>query len=244
MKAILKAVPDLRLYRKPSISVAYLQLLVDILGERGIPARTLFKGFPMDPELLDQPQARLSPIHWTAIILRAMHLTNDQGLGIEHGLRMRPTVHGLPGYAAMSSANLRQALEVALRYAPVRQTEFELRFVEDQQRARLELREKVAIPVLRGFFVEDILLGVLRTVAVLLGRELLELKEFEIWFDMPEPAYFKQWRERLPPVRFGQECNALSLPLSALKLRPALADAQAARQAVELCERELSLIAD
>lgn len=241
---ILKALTDLRLYRKPSAPVAYAQLLVEILGERGIPAATLLKGLPLDPALLEQPQARLSRLQWGALVLRAMYLTRNQGLGIELGLRMRPTAHGVLGYAYMSSGSLRQALELTQRYARLRQAAFEFRYVEAGTYGRLEMHQKIPIPVLRNFFFEISLIGNLQGVAMLLGRELLDLKDAEIWFDTPPPPYFEQWRERLPTVRYGQPCNAVTLPLSYLELRPVMADPQAMQEAVALCERELALLPD
>ena len=51
--------------REPSISIAYLQLLLEILAERGFAAATLLEGIPIDPALLDDSQARMSPTQWT-----------------------------------------------------------------------------------------------------------------------------------------------------------------------------------
>lgn len=239
-----KNLPNLRAYQRPSIPVAYLQLLLELLGERGITASTLLNGLPLDAALLNQPQARMSAVQWGLIVIRALQITKDQTLGLEYGLRMRPTVHGVLGYAAMSSASLRQAMELMVRYARVRQSQFEFRHVENTQHSRLELREKFPIPAARSFFIENILLGLLRSVAVLLGREPLELKGFEVWFDWPEPRYFAAYRKRLPSVRFNRPCNAVCFPQDYLSLRPVLADPHASRQAVDLCERELGLLSD
>ncbi len=188
----------------------------------------------------------MSAIQWGLIVLRALELTGDATLGYEYGLRMRPTVHGVFGYAAMSSTSLRQAVDLTIRYIRVRQAHFEFRYVENRKQGRLELREKFPIPAARSFFIENILLGLLRAIAVLLGREPLELKEAELWFDWPEPPYFRDLllRERLPPVQFERSCNALCFPVDYLSLRPVLADPHASRQAVELCERELAQLTD
>lgn len=228
----------------PTISIAYLQLLVEILGERGISADDLLADQPIDPALLEDSQARMSAQQWTRLILRALSLTNDPGLGYEYGLRMRPTVHGVLGYAAMSAATLRQAQEISARYTQVRQAGFSLTFHEDDAFGYLTLAERQPIPVMRRFFIENILLGIARGTAVLLGRSLAELPELEIWFDYPEPPHYAAWRERLPAVRFDQPHNLLRLPSACLALRPALADPLASQQAVALCERELALASD
>ncbi|MFZ5724189.1 MAG: AraC family transcriptional regulator [Pseudomonadota bacterium] len=228
---------------RPTIPIAYLQLLVEIVGERGIPADTLLAGMPVNPALLDHPDARMSAQQWTRVLLRALELTGEPGLGYEYGLRMRPTVHGVLGYAAMSCPTVRQALEISGRYTRVRQAHFSMRLVEQPAQSRLEVHEKFPILALRSFFYENVLIGMARGHAVLLGRELRDFPDLEIWFDWPEPAYHRAWADRLPAVRFRQPVNALCFPSSYLDLRPVLADPHASRQAIALCERELALAA-
>jgi AraC-like DNA-binding protein len=230
--------------RQPSISIAYLQLLMEILAERGISAATLLNGVPLDPALLEDSRARMTPTQWTLLVMRAQMLSNDPALGYEYGLRMRPTVHGVLGYAAMSAATLRQAQEISARYARMRQAGFTFELSEDAQHGQLTLRERQPIPVMRHFFVENILLGVARATAVLLGRDLLDMPGMEIGFDVPEPDYFAEWRERLPPVRFNQPTNHVRVPLHYLSQRPVMADPLASRDAIALCERELALAAE
>lgn len=229
--------------QRPTIPIAYLQLLVEILTGRGIDPRELFAGMAVGPGLLERTEARMSAQQWTRLVLRGLELTGDPALGYEYGLRMRPTVHGVLGYATMSCTTMRQALEISVRYTRVRQAHFSMHLTEQGEYCLLEVREKIPIPVLRHFFYENMLLGLLRGNAVLLGCELADLKDVEIWFDWPEPDWHAAWRERLPTVRFGQPVNALRFPSGYLELRPVLADPHASQQAIALCERELTLAA-
>lgn len=228
---------------QPSISIAYLQLLVEILGERGISGDQLLDGLRMNPALLENSQARMSATQWTRLVMRAQALTRDPGLGYAYGLRMRPTVHGVLGYAAMSCASLRQALEICCRYARVRQAGFIFEFREDRDFGYLILREQQPIPVMRTFFVENLLLGMTRAGAVLAGSPMTRLKDVEIHFDIQEPPYYQAWRDRLPPVRFDQTANRIAVPARYLDIRPVLADPMASQQAIALCEQELVLAA-
>ena len=229
--------------REPSISIAYLQLLLEILAERGLSAAALLQGVPLDPALLEDSQARMSPAQWTLLVMRAQALSGDPALGYEYGLRMRPTVHGVLGYAAMSAATLRQAQDISVRYARLRQAGFTFERSEDEHHGSLIVRERQPIPVMRRFFVENILLGVARATAVLLGRDLMEIPGLEICFDYEEPDYHPHWRDRLPVTRFRQPVNRVRLPLHYLSQRPVMADPLASRGAMELCERELALAA-
>ena len=229
---------------RPTISIAYLQLMIELMGERNIPASALLQDLPLDPALLDNPEARMSGYQWSLVILRAQALSREPGLGYEYGLRMRPTVHGVLGYATMSSASLRQALDISMRYMRVRQGGFRMDYREHGQVVDIQVIEKQPIPLLRTFFYENILLGMARSNAVLLGRELEQFDDIEIWFDWPEPDYHAAWRERLPPIRFDRSANLIRLPRALLNQRPVLADPLASQQAVALCERELALARD
>ncbi len=230
--------------KRPTISIAYLQLMVELMAERGINSHALLRDIPIDPALLRQPDARMSAWQWSLVILRAQALSREPGLGYEYGLRMRPTVHGVLGYAAMSSASLRQALELSMRYARVRQAGFRLEFVETAEFGELRVFETAPVPVLRSFFLENILLGLARSNAVLLGQDITGLHGLEICFDWPQPDWHADWRARLPPVYFNQPVNLVRVPASMLSQRPVLADPLASQQAIDLCERELGLAAD
>lgn len=227
---------------KPSVAASYLQLLVEIVVERGFREADLMQGLPIPRALLEQPGGRLSPLQWGLAVNRAMVLCKDPGLGYECGLRMRPTVNGYLGYAVMSSPSLAEAMNLLTRYIESRQRAFSIRIANRAGDTRVELRQNHAIPVLRSFFYEHILIGIARGAAFTLGQDLnaAPLRSLEVWFEWPEPAYFAAYRDRLPTVRFAAPANLLRIPAEVLALVPVMADQQAARQAIEQCERELA----
>src|SRR5690349_17708722 len=111
---------------QPTVPVSYLQLLLEVVTERGVAAPELFAGGPVRPELLNQPGARLSAIQWGLLVGKAMRLTREPALGYECGLRMRPSANGFLGYAILSCASMREALELLSRYFQTRQRGFGL----------------------------------------------------------------------------------------------------------------------
>lgn len=226
---------------KPTIPVAYLQLLLEIAAERGHRQEQVLAGASFDAALLGQSEAHMTPVQWTLFIASALRLTGDPGLGYEYGLRMRPSSHGFLGYATLSSGSLREALEITLRYIEARQRNFSLRSETRDGYVYIQVREKHPIPVLRAFFYENILIGFARGAAACIGVELTQLPGGEIWFDWPQPAYHAGYAPRLPAVSFSRPANLLRFPAHLLDLRPVLADPYASRQAIELCERELAL---
>lgn len=226
---------------QPSISVSYLQLLVEILAERGIGSGQLLAGVPIDPAVLQQPEMRMSAYQWTLLAMNGIRLSGDPGLGYEFGLRMRPTAHGFLGYATMSCTSMLEAIELTIRFVQARQRNFVMNLRRDGDYSAIEVREKHPIPVLRSFFLENILIGLARGACTILGRELHDFDDAEIWFDWPEPPYHAGYRERLPRIRFDRPSNLLRFPNRYLSLKPVMADPNASRQAVALCERELTL---
>jgi AraC-like DNA-binding protein len=228
--------------RKPSVPVSYLQLLLEIVAERGVTQDQLLGDIPFDPALLSRPEARMSPVQWTMLASSALRLTRDPGLGYEYGLRMRPSSHGFLGYATLSCASLRETLEITMRYFQARQRDFTMHFETRGEHVVIEVREKHPIPVLRSFFYENILIGLARGAAACVGANLTQLPGGEIWFDWPEPDYHAGYREKLPTVRFSRAANVLCFPAQLLALRPVLADPHASKQAIALCERELAEI--
>lgn len=229
---------------KPSVAASYLQLLVEIVGERGYSVADLLSGLPLSVGLLDEPGGRMSPLQWGLAVNRAMVLCKDQGLGYECGLRMRPTVNGNLGFAVMSGRNMHEVLGLLARYIESRQRAFSVRVQMEDDFAVIELRENHRIPVLRSFFNEHILVGIARGAATILGVDVRSdlFRGTEIWFEWREPAYHAAYRERLPTVRFSRPSNLLRFPISLLDAKPVLADSQASRQAIEQCERDLALL--
>lgn len=135
--------------RRPTIPVAYPRLLMQLFAERGLDQRALRAGTGLRDEVLAQPDARVSPSQWARLVLNAIALTGDEGLGFELGLRLRPSVHGFLGYAAMTAPDLRTALEVNARYFRTRNRQYTLAYAEHGDGATLTLAGVQSSPVLR-----------------------------------------------------------------------------------------------
>lgn len=219
--------------------MAYPLLLLEILAERGLAPEQAAQDSGIAAHVLAKPDARITLTQWTRLALHAIRLTGDQGLGIEYGLRLRPSAHGFLGYATMTAPTLRQAITLAMKYFRMRLQSYRLHLAEDGDRAVLELTEAHPIPLLRSFFFECALVGLVQMPGAFIGQEPADL---ELWFDWPEPAYFARYRERLPPVRFSRPANQLRFPGRYLARRPMLADDSAHGQALVQVEREYATV--
>jgi len=223
----------------PTIPVSYPLLLLEILEERGVTRDAALRDTGIHPPLLSQAEARLTTLEWVRLAANALELSGDEGLGYEYGLRLRPSAHGFLGYAAMTGASMREAVDLGVKYFRARLRQFQLHFVQDDAWGLLELRERERIPVLRNFFIECILIGLSHLHGTLIGET---RPDGELWFDWPEPVYYARYRERLPNVRFSQPANLVRFPVTYLERRPLLADEAAHQQALTQVEREFAAV--
>ncbi|KVE38453.1 AraC family transcriptional regulator [Burkholderia sp. TSV86] len=222
--------------RRPTIPVAYLRHLLKVFEERGIDPRDARAGTGLHDDVLDEPNARVAPSQWGRLVLNAMRLSGDEGIGFELGLRLRMSVHGFLGYAALTAADLRASLSVNARYFRMRNRQYRLQYTEREDGVLLALHGVQPSPVLQHHAMFEIVLtGIAQNVSTVTGHV---DPPIELQFTWPEPDYYTRYRDRLPPVRFGCAANALWVARSALDWPLPLADEVAHQQALAQVERE------
>ena len=236
---------ELKSLFEPSISLSYLQLMVDMMTEHNIGIDALLENTGLPPEHLKHINARMSAFQWGLVVANALRLSGISGLGYEYGLRMQLSAHGFLGFAIMSSPTIKDALNTLLRYFPSRQYNLTLHsFVENESQI-IEMVQKTPFSMghplfaIKSFMFEALLIGIVKGIAAMLQRH--DFSDAIVCFDYSEPDYFAAYRNQLPKILFDQPTYSIRFPLSLLELRPAMADLQAAQQAIELCEKELVL---
>ena len=80
---------------------------------------TCSSGVEIARETLDDPLARVPLASYLAVVERARTLTGEPGLGFCMGLQARVSAFGHLGFAAMSAATVREAIEIAVQFAPM-----------------------------------------------------------------------------------------------------------------------------
>jgi AraC-like DNA-binding protein len=154
-------------------------------------------------------------------------------------MQMRISAHGWLGFAAMTSSSVREALELAVRFAPTRTPAIALRVAEDGAAASLVLEERVALGGARETILVALLVGIWQIGNAITGRELAG--DADLAF--PAPRWFERFRDRFPgAVRFDRPTNQLVFPAATLDVPLVLADPAALRLAREQCERELGAL--
>lgn len=239
MKTAASGMSFIKQLRTPAIPMAYLQLMVEIMAERGVGLDGLLPGTAIEPSLASRPDARMAAAQWGQVVLNAMRLSGCRALGYEYGLRMQLSVHGFLGFATMTSRSGEDALKVLQRYFQSRQRNMQVSWRIDGASCVIGLRELHPLGPVRHFMIEALLIGIMRGVCASLSSH--DTTDFELGFDWDEPSYHAEYRDRLPRTRFGQPGNVVRFPARLLRVRPPLADALASQQAIERCEHELTL---
>ncbi len=201
----------------------------------------LLEGTGIRDESLADPDARVGGQTMAQLILRAIELTREPGLGFYYGLHVKLSAHGTVGLAAMTSATLRDALDVGSRFFHLRSGHTGLQYWVENEWAVVELIELVPLGPVRTIVLESLMTELTQMTRMLLGHPVHGL--FEVRHD--EPRHFQGFAHLLPgPVRFRRPADRIFLPAASLDEPLVMADALASRQALERCEQELAMLGE
>ncbi len=228
---------------KASIPISYAHLLLEIMVDKGFSALEILKKSKIPLTLLDQLDARITPMQWSKLAWESLILSKDSGLGYEYGIKLRLTAHGPMGYALMSSPNLRQAIEVSTQFFNMRLKDYRIALLENNEFSIIEIKETHPVvsnqpaqaETLRRFFYECLMIGVIQA-----GQFLREhdFSDIELSVDWSEPSYHKAYQHQLPTIHFNQPTNQIRYKKQLLDLPIKMADPIAFKQALAQCEAE------
>jgi AraC-like DNA-binding protein len=214
--------------------------LVDLVRRWDVAPSDLLADLGLGPDDLVDPLLTVPMPVMIALIERARTLTGEPALGFFLGLQMSVSAHGYLGFAVMSAPTLRDALALAIQYAPIRTTSLALRVEVSGASAAIVVDERADLGTARDVVLLGLLVGLWRIGNALLGREVTESR-LEVTF--PEPQYYARFRRANPRVSFSRAANRLVFDPSLLEVRLVSADPAAMRLAREQCERLLESIA-
>jgi AraC-like DNA-binding protein len=222
-----------------SVPTSHLRLMAEIAADRGVPVGQLLAGTGITADMLDQHDLRVPPREAVRFVFNTITLAKVPGLGLEFGLRSRPTLHGPVGLAVLSCATLYEALQLLVRFVHLREQDVSLALYVEGPHIVMQATDNHDLGPARQIFHECMMVGFFRMCGFLIGEE---RPECEIWFDWPEPAYFPPYRERLPAVRYQMPFVQLRFPLRYLDRKLVMSDPGAVKKAVAECEREMALL--
>jgi AraC-like DNA-binding protein len=227
---------------KPCLPVAYGLITLDQAAARGVSREAMLAGLNFPPGLLDAPDAKLSVLQYSRLILNALKLTQDPGLGLEFGLRCNLTAHGFWTYGVMTHSTAREASEYAIKYLQLSAPNVHLRLFTEGASAVLEAREAIPFGPLRHYTFEMFLVTIWRVYQSVASQLPSGADAAELWFEWPEPAYYARFGAQLPGVRFGTGVNQLRFPAEYLDRRLTTANPMTARLVEERARQEMLLL--
>jgi AraC-like DNA-binding protein len=225
-------------FDRPAVPVAYGSLLAEVASSFGV-GPELFAAAGVAPEALADPDGRLTAMQAGSLLHFGMELSQEPGFGYEVGLRSSLTSHGVMAFGLLTSATLRQAIELGVEYGRVRLPMVRLRLVEDGDQAGVEVQQPIPLGAVRQCLFDLFLVGLARMTPALTGRP---MDSVELWFEADEPAHFARYRDRLPPVRFGTGVNQIRFAAEFLDLPFDTANELASRVAQQQMDGELTRI--
>lgn len=212
--------------------------LADVVERFGVPRADFFADAGITEEELLVPDRKLSVAMLEKLVVRARTMTGEPGLGFHLGTTMRIAGHGYLGFAAMTSATVREALTTVVRFAPTRTDALAFHVHTEGSMASVVIEERAPLGEAREVVVLALLTGIGRLGNLLTGRELTGVIELAF----PEPDYVRRFEHMSTgPMRFAQPSNRLLFDASVLDLPITTHDPVAQKLAYEQCERELDV---
>lgn len=221
------------------IGTEYLAQLIDMLAHQGITTSQLAQGTGLPARALSSPLEYISPLQYHRIVENALALSGDPLLGLEHGRRMNIASHGFLGFAILASDNLGQALSLAIRYARTRTLLADIRFINDNDSAIIQINRLAAMPSTFSFVVQNII-STFVTIARFLTQNSEELTAVAKFTDAPAGALTSYESILGIPVMFSQPHNQLCIPAWLLETPVSTANTTARRMAEAECEKLLA----
>jgi AraC-like DNA-binding protein len=218
-----------------TVPVTLVAQLAELLRRWHIPADELLEGSGLSRAMLEDPLGRIALVTMHGLLDRARLITGEPGLGYYLALQKRVSVYGYLGFAASSAPSVREALQLATRFAPVFSTAISLELRVDGNEAYLRLDENLDLGGVRDIVLISLMLGLQTIAGALTGKA----QEGAADIAIPEPSYQGRFAHLVPRWRFGQLANRIVLDASVLDSPIVTADPMSLKLARTLCERAL-----
>ena len=187
-----------------------LGAIVETLREEGVAPQAVLEGADLSEEQVEDPATRISYAQIFRVLANAARLATTEDTAIRAGQRMHLSVYGMYGFALMTCAGPKEALDFAARYYPIVGPVASIKFSDCFGVCAWEMEPLVALgleaPLYR--FLVDFLFSTHLT----LHRDLLgpSLRPLELQAAFPRPSRIEHYERAFGcPIRFGQEANRI-----------------------------------
>jgi AraC-like DNA-binding protein len=218
----------------------YLKQMADTVRSHGAEVTPWLERHGLSEASLDDHALTLSLETFRELLLDAMTVTREPAYGLFVGQRLQANVHGMLGYAVLSSASIQQAIDVVERFIQVR---FSLVTIASEPRAggiHVYIRDGQPLGEIRRPLVETVVMAI-KNVLDTISMGACRFAFVELAFEKPD--YAPLARELLGcDVKYGRPTSGFRLSKEALAVPLRMADPIAFRDAAAVLQRELDRI--
>jgi AraC-like DNA-binding protein len=221
------------------IPTHFPRLMTEVAVEQGADRAALLEGTGISPAMFKNADARISARQYSRLASNALRLTGNSGIGIDLGHRVQLSNMGMLGLAAMSSPDVKTALELGIRYYRMIAPFWDLSLDVEGTVVRVTAREAISLHPLHQLATEILLATFLSLSRGLLGRD---VPCREVRLDYPEPPHAARYAEILSsaPVFFAQPLTQIVVDAAILDEKLSSSDPVTARLAERQCATSLS----
>jgi len=215
----------------PQLPGAYVNLLTELVSQKGVSTRLLLSGSGVSIEKLERPYWYVDFACFDALLQRAIHLTGEPDLPVKLGLQMTVTCHGPLGFAMLVSPDLRAAILLGcdLLQRQCRGLRFTLH--EGQDKSTLRLEQPLASHQVGDAALMFLMVSLGKVATSLVGRPCPARAEMTV----VKPNYSHGFLRQL--FRFGAPSNQWVFSTACLGWPLPNADPIAARLVEAQCKR-------
>lgn len=214
---------------------SYMLEFLAVAAEHGISTQMLVADTSVNTATLEDPRTRLPLTVCECIVSRAVEVVGDCRLAQRLGERVPISSHGYLGFAAMTANTVREALDLAIRFASTRLQAIDLALYTDGSTTSLVVTERQPLPPLVRRF---IVLGLFAEIATAFKALTGQTFDCDGYAAFPDPGGVVA----SPGARlyFDAPVHRVVFPTTLLDTPIISADRVACRLAREQCERELA----
>lgn len=188
---------------EPTSLASWTRALRKQLDALGLDSAALCTQAGLDPQQMDDPNARYPLSATTRLWELAVQASGDPSIGLRVSRFVSPTTFHALGYALVASGSLREVFERIVRYHQVVSDALTLELSREGERYRFRLLQPPGSPAPALEAIDAFAAIYVRTCRNRLGREYAPLA---VHLRRPEPADPKPWHAVFrAPVFFGAE---------------------------------------
>jgi AraC-like DNA-binding protein len=215
----------------PQLPGAYVNLLTELVSQKGVSTRLLLSGSGVSIEKLERPYWYVDFACFDALLQRAIHLTGEPDLPVKLGLQMTVTCHGPLGFAMLVSPDLRAAIQLGCDLLQHQCRGLRLTLHEGQDKSTLRFEQPLASHQVGDAALMFLMVGLGKVATSLVGRPCPARAEMTV----VKPNYSHGFLRQL--FRFGAPSNQWVFSTACLGWPLPNADPIAARLVEAQCKR-------